>query len=81
MLLVANSNPMVDFDSRLNSFLVNLDNRFDLSPLKRHRFPDATSNSSSSSLKSTALGHHQLLPSAIARSPPQHHQNLNYQDN
>lgn len=27
MLLVANSTPMVDFDSKLNSFLVNLDNR------------------------------------------------------
>lgn len=27
MLLVANSTPMVDFDSRLNSFRVNLANR------------------------------------------------------
>ena len=30
MDLVANSTPMVDFDSKLNSFLVNLDNRLDL---------------------------------------------------
>jgi hypothetical protein len=29
MLLVANSTPMVDLDSKLNSFLVNLDNKFD----------------------------------------------------
>lgn len=29
MLLVANSTPIVDFDSKLNSFLVNLDNKFD----------------------------------------------------
>ncbi|KVH95847.1 hypothetical protein Ccrd_002069, partial [Cynara cardunculus var. scolymus] len=29
MLRVANSTPMVDLDSRLNSFRVNLDNRFD----------------------------------------------------
>uniref|UniRef100_A0A2P2P5W8 Uncharacterized protein n=1 Tax=Rhizophora mucronata TaxID=61149 RepID=A0A2P2P5W8_RHIMU len=29
MLRVANSTPMVDLDSRLNSFLVNRDNRFD----------------------------------------------------
>ncbi len=29
MLLVANSTPMVDFDSRLNSFRVNLDSKFD----------------------------------------------------
>lgn len=27
MLLVANSTPIVDFDSKLNSFLVNLDNK------------------------------------------------------
>lgn len=27
MLLVANSTPIVDFDSKLNSFLVNLDKR------------------------------------------------------
>lgn len=30
MLRVANSTPIVDFDSRLNSFRVNRDNRFDL---------------------------------------------------
>ena len=30
MDLVANSTPMVDLDSRLNSFLVNLESRFDL---------------------------------------------------
>ncbi|KAH0453623.1 hypothetical protein IEQ34_017947 [Dendrobium chrysotoxum] len=30
MLLVANSTPMVDLDSRLNSFFVNRDRRFDL---------------------------------------------------
>ena len=29
MLLVANSTPIVDFDSKLNSFLVNLERRFD----------------------------------------------------
>ena len=38
MLLVANSTPMVDLDSRLNSFLVNRDNKFDFptpeSPIK-----------------------------------------------
>ena len=36
--LVANSTPMVDFDSRLNSFLVNRESKFDLptpeSPIK-----------------------------------------------
>jgi len=30
MLRVANSTPIVVLDSRLNSFLVNLDNKFDL---------------------------------------------------
>ena len=30
ILLVANSTPMVDFDSKLNSFLVNRERRFDL---------------------------------------------------
>ena len=30
MDLVANSTPMVDFDSKLNSFLVKRDNRLDL---------------------------------------------------
>ena len=30
MDLVANSTPMVDFDSKLNSFLVNRESRFDL---------------------------------------------------
>ena len=38
MLLVANSTPMVDLDSRLNSFLVNRDNKLDFptpeSPIK-----------------------------------------------
>ena len=38
MLLVANSTPMVDLDSRLNSFLVNLESRLLLptpeSPIK-----------------------------------------------
>ena len=29
MLLVANSTPIVVFDSKLNSFRVNLDNKFD----------------------------------------------------
>ena len=29
MLFVANSTPIVDFDSRLNSFRVNRDRRFD----------------------------------------------------
>ena len=30
ILFVANSTPIVDLDSKLNSFLVNLDRRFDL---------------------------------------------------
>ena len=30
MLRVANSTPIVDFDSRLNSFLVKRDSKFDL---------------------------------------------------
>ena len=38
MLLVANSTPIVDFDSKLNSFRVNLDSKFDFptpeSPIK-----------------------------------------------
>jgi hypothetical protein len=38
MLLVANSTPIVDFDSKLNSFRVNLESKFDFptpeSPIK-----------------------------------------------
>lgn len=41
MLLVANSTPIVDFDSRLNSFRVNRDKRLDFptpeSPIKTTR--------------------------------------------
>ena len=45
MLLVANSTPMVDFDSKLNSFLVNLERRLLLpTPLSPIRTTENYSN-------------------------------------